>query len=42
MKHAARVGDVDVSVLVKHYWCMSTLADIEKAVEKLSSHRSRN
>src|SRR2546426_4099110 len=24
-------GGVDVSVLVKHYWCMSTLADIEKA-----------
>ena len=34
-------GGVDVFVLVKHYWCMSTLADIEKAVEKLSSQQKQ-
>jgi len=33
----SRNRDVDVSALVKHHWDMSTLADIEKAVEKLSS-----
>ena len=28
-------------MLVKHYWSMSTLAEIEKAVEKLSSQQKR-
>ena len=32
---------VDVSVLVKHYWCMSSLADIEKAAQKLSSQQKQ-
>ena len=32
----SRNRDVDVSALVKRHWDMSTLADIEKAVEKLS------
>jgi hypothetical protein len=32
---------VDVSVLVKHYGRMSTLADIEKAAEKLSSQQKQ-
>ena len=28
-------------MLVKHYWDMSTLADIEKAAEKLSSQQKQ-
>ena len=28
-------------MLVKHYWGMSTLADIEKAAEKLSSQQKQ-
>jgi len=37
----SRNRDVDVSALVKHHWDMSTLADIEKAVEKLSSQQKQ-
>ena len=35
------VGLVDVSLRVKHHWDMSKLADIEKAVEKLSSEQKQ-
>src|SRR2546427_5286533 len=37
----SRNRDVDVSALVKHHWDMSALADIEKAVEKLSSQQKQ-
>src|SRR5437867_13446354 len=37
----SRNRDVDVSALVKHHWDMSTLAEIEKAAEKLSSQQKQ-
>jgi hypothetical protein len=41
MRQIARTADVDGFPRVKHYECMSTLADIEKAVEKLSSQQKQ-
>ncbi len=41
MRQTARSAGVDVFLWVKHYGSMSTLADIEKAVEKLSSQQKQ-
>jgi hypothetical protein len=41
MRQTARTPGVDVFLRVKHYASMSMLADIEKAVEKLSSQQKQ-
>ena len=41
MKLEKRAGRIDASAWLKHYLTMSTLAEIEKAVEKLSPQQKQ-